>query len=86
MHLGFAGNAGKAEPAREQAFVHHAAGPQVRGPASHRDHRAEIPRVGHGVAHHGGIVNRVPAVGEQHDRPASSSMPNSVISSPSAPW
>ena len=50
--LGFARNAGEAEPAGEKALVHDAAGAEVAFSRLMRDDGAEVARIGHGPAQH----------------------------------
>ena len=62
--LGLARDAGEAEPGRDLALVHDAGADEVGSAAWCMIERAEIAGIGQRAAHHGGVGDRVAAVGE----------------------
>ena len=62
--LGLARNAGKAEPRRGLALVHHAGAGEVGILGVVHDERVEIAGIGEGVAHHLGVAQRAAALRE----------------------
>ena len=62
--LGFARDAGKAEPARALALGHHALADELAILAIMHDERVEIARVGQRAAHHLRAGDRAPAIGK----------------------
>ena len=62
--LGFLGDAGKAEPRRHLALVHHAGAGEMRVGRLVHDQRAEVAGIGQRPPHHRGVGHGAPPVAE----------------------